>query len=134
MSSRRLTFHQLCQPEPRLRQFFLKVRAISDDKSRRYCCANELWNGCAAGNHTPGNLREELDDLVGFFAGNPKLRTGEAHDLAHQVLYNLPPDRRDCSCLAIREVIRHRRRLAGRRDGPVGSNHRTQEAASAARK
>jgi hypothetical protein len=108
-------FQELCQDEPRLLQLYRKVQAICDDHSSPSFCANTHWYGYREVKGLPGSLRDALDQLVGYSAENPKLRTREAHDLAHRTLYGTLPDCRNCCCVAVDEIIRYRKRHSGRR-------------------
>jgi hypothetical protein len=128
-----ISFEQLCGKEPRLGQLYQKARAISDDNSNPHFCANEHWCGYGEGKRMLGGLREALDDLAGFFAENPKLRTLEAHDLARRTLFGALPNCRNCSCVRMTDVM-HRRRPSQRRSRPAGSNRRNRGVAGGARK
>lgn len=132
MTSQWLRFRHLCRREPRLLELYRKVAAIRDNPSKPYFCANEHWYGYRGGEGAPGGLRKMLDDLVGVFAENPKLRTFQAHDIARRVLYGELPDCRNCSCVPLREIIHERSRRAVSRIVPPGSGGRNGEVASGA--
>jgi hypothetical protein len=124
MSSQMRRFQQLCQQEPRLLQLYRRVQAIRDNHSNPSFCANAHWYGRGMG------PRAELEDLVGFHAENPELRTSRDYDVAYDALYDALPGCRNCSCMSAWEVIRYRRRLARRRRGPTGSKRNNRKVAS----
>lgn len=132
MTPQWLRFRHLCKKEPRLLEVYRKVAAIVDDDSKPYFCANEHWYGYGEGEGVEGGLREMLDDLVGFFAEDPKLRTFQAHDLARRVLYGELPNCRNCSCLPLREIIHERSRRGVGRIVPPGTGGRNGEVPSGA--
>lgn len=132
MTSQWLRFRNLCKKEPRLLDLYRKVAAISDDKSKSSFCANSHWYGFGEGEGIPGGLREMLDDLVGFFAENPKLRTFQAHDLARRFLYDELPDCRSCTCLPLRGIVHERSRRAAGQIAPPESGGTNDEVTSGA--
>ncbi len=88
-----LTWKNLCKEEPGLTALAKEVRAIQDEGS--YFCANAVWFGYR---DTDKGFRNELDDLVGWWASNPRLRTSAVYDRAYDHLYSLLPDCRGCLC------------------------------------
>jgi hypothetical protein len=83
-----MTFDELCEIEPGLRQLEAQIRAVDDSDPHFY--ANREWYR----NHKPVLLH-----LAGWYARCPDLRSVEAYDVAYGYLYDLLPDCRDCACL-----------------------------------
>jgi hypothetical protein len=76
-----LTFDALVKTEPRLAELYAKAAKV--DSSSSNFCANAVWYG---------QFKPALEQLVGFEARKPLLRSRDAYDLAYDVLYDLLPD------------------------------------------
>jgi hypothetical protein len=95
-----MTFDQLCELEPRLRQLAREAKSVRDDGTAKAFCANAAWYGYFG---NPG-IKPRLLLLVGFERPNgpDELRTTEAYDVAYDAIYNMLPDcRGECGCMRL---------------------------------
>lgn len=86
----RLTWRQIEAIEPRLARLYVEAKAVRASKN---FCANEIWYR---------SMRPRLVRLVGWDAGDKRLKTQEAYDLAYRKIYEALPDCRhesNISCL-----------------------------------
>lgn len=81
----------LLRREPGLARLQSEATAVRDKGGRSFC-ANRLWYI---------RFEPQLRQLVGKSSeGNdPLLRSPEAYELSHQILYRLLPDCRNCICM-----------------------------------
>lgn len=96
-----LTWSTLTRFEPHLRELEAAMRSASvRARLRSTVCANELWYG-----HGRPGFKAQLEQLVGWSARSPLLRSSAAYDLAYDhlydLLYDLLPACRNCSCLPV---------------------------------
>lgn len=75
-------FVKLCEIEPQLWELYREARTCLPAPG---FCANFMW-------YRKGGLKGRLCDLVGWEAGNPRLRTPEAYDLCYSTIYGALPD------------------------------------------
>jgi hypothetical protein len=81
----------LLKREPELAQLQSEVLTVKDEGSDSFC-ANKMWFVY---------FGPRLNELVGKRArsNDPILRSEESYELAHQILYKLLPNCRNCICV-----------------------------------
>lgn len=97
-----ITWQQLIELEPRLRDLLDTAKAIRDDSEEPHFCANKLWYGSRENGHREPGLKDELLELVGMCSANkdhPVLGSSRAYDVAYLTIYDVLPECRGCSCL-----------------------------------
>lgn len=92
----KLTWKKLVELQPPLEGLLNAAKAIKDDKSKSYFCANEIWYEMG--------FKEVLRNLVGNeittrIYGMEIIYTSEAYDLAYDKIYNTLPNCRNCICI-----------------------------------
>jgi len=88
-----MTFDELKTLEPRLQALEDDIRAVKDDESKPYFCANDLWYK---------RFKRRLSGLVGWERkiGPETLQTSEAYQVSTWFLWDLLPScRGSCGCL-----------------------------------
>jgi hypothetical protein len=75
------SFDAIVKLEPRLAELYAKAAAV--DGSPPNFCANAVWYG---------EFKPVLEQLVGWSARRPILRSREAYDVAYDTVYELLPD------------------------------------------
>jgi hypothetical protein len=93
LRGRALTWRNLCREEPGLAVLAKRAQGLEDNGP--YFCANSVWFGYG---DVDKSFRNRLDDLAGWWARNPRLRTSGCYDRAYDHLYGLLPDCRECLC------------------------------------
>lgn len=98
MTTEMITWQELIEIEPRLRDMLLRLRAVKDPGNTPSFCANAVWYGHSKGGHS---YKNELTALVGWDAKseNPRIKTSQAYDTAYRKLYAVLPNCRNCNCL-----------------------------------
>jgi len=83
-SSKRLTYNELEQREPRLTELHRRIVATRPGPD---FCANATW-------FRPGGYKAQLLAIIGNISDNEDaaLRTASAYDVAYQTLYRRLPD------------------------------------------
>ena len=80
-----ITFEQLCELEPRLRELEMETKAI---QVGRDFCASEVW-------YKPGGIKSHLRKLVGYegcHSKNQMLCSDEAYHVVYQHLWAILPN------------------------------------------
>jgi hypothetical protein len=76
-----MTFDSLVKTEPLLAELYAKAAQV--DGSSPNFCANAVWYA---------DFKPYLEQLVGWTARKPILRSSEAYDVAYDTVYELLPD------------------------------------------
>lgn len=97
-----LSFRQMCEIEPGLRELADEIIAISMSRTGSRVCANELF--FSPGEDGEPSMKQRMTQLVGWYARDPRLYSGAAYDLAYRTLYNLLPACRCCGCFPLEEL------------------------------
>jgi hypothetical protein len=93
-----LTFEQICDLEPRVRELYELVVGIGQAaRSADAFCAINHWHGSPRQNDGR-SIRRKLKSLVGPDAKDPRLATWASHDTAHRTLWGALPGCRGCVC------------------------------------
>ena len=104
------SFEELCNRVPELVELEARTRAVRDDGSASFFCANNTWFA----------IRRRLDELVGVWRlpGGPAddvLGGSAAHEVALAHLYPLLPPCRACGCECFEPLREEQLRARGRR-------------------
>jgi len=86
-----VTWRMLVEREPELLRLRREIEAVRDDGGA-YFCANKVWYI---------RFKPQLRELAGASArkNDPVVRSPAAYRLAHDTLYRLLPDCRNCICM-----------------------------------
>ena len=95
-----MTFKECTSLEPKLLELekYIKKHPFVTGESIDYC-VNELWYG---------HIKPQLINLVGWWCGNPALRSESAYDACYTHLYDLFPD-----CDRFENCENHRGQMRG---------------------
>ena len=85
-----MTWTQIVKAEPRLKALYDEARAVRDDKTREWFCANHVWYE---------DFKPRLVKLVGWECRNSLIRDDKSYDTAYQRIYRALPDCRGCQCM-----------------------------------
>jgi hypothetical protein len=89
---------EMLKEEPALQLLMKELRAVKDDKKEASFCANRLWL-MGWDNDPLSSPKRKIEELVGWHAQNPVLRTEAAYRLAYEKLYDVLPNCRNCWCI-----------------------------------
>jgi len=79
---------ELIKAEPRLLALYERAKAVRDEETKEFFCANSIWYQ---------QFKPELVELVGDArAGDPILGTSRAYEIAYDMIYRALPDCRAC--------------------------------------
>lgn len=83
---------EIIKQEPKLEIIYQRARNHKKYPNEVFC-ANAIWFG-----HNCPSMRNEVEELVGWFCKKPKLTSSKAYDIATDKIFRALPNCEGCSC------------------------------------